>query len=146
MQVSRLSSLLRTGNAALFELPAWLANPATELLRAVVMEIASRTLTLRNGKTEIAIPIRLFAPQQHSAGDWFCRYEIDWPEGKKGRDAWGSDSFQAIILTLQAIGTDIYSSTYHKSGNLFFEAPGRGYGFPVPVTLRDLLIGDDAKY
>jgi hypothetical protein len=110
------------------------------------MEIARRTLTLREGAAETAIPVRLFAPQQEESGDWSCRYEIDWPEGKRTRAVWGSDSFQAIILTLQAIGTDIYTSAYHKSGDLFFGRPGEGYGFPVPITLRDLLIGNDAKY
>jgi len=110
------------------------------------MEIASRILTLHEDGQESTIPIRLSAPQQRDARAWSCCYEIGWPEGKKAREVWGFDSFQAIILALQAISTDIYTSTYHKSGNLFFDAPGRGYGFPVPVNLRDLLIGDDAKY
>jgi hypothetical protein len=110
------------------------------------MEIASRMLTLRDGDSETAIPIRLFAPEQQDPRAWSCCYEIGWPEGKKSREVWGVDSFQAIILTLHAIGTDIYTSTYHKLGNLFFDAPGKGYGFPVPITLRDLLIGDDAKF
>jgi hypothetical protein len=26
-----------------------------------------------------------------------------------------------------------------------FEEPGAGYGFPVPATMRDLLVGEDAK-
>lgn len=103
------------------------------------MEIACRTLTLRDGETETGIPVRLFAPQQGNAGEWFCRYQIDWPERKKSRKVWGIDQFQAIILTLQAIGTDIYTRTYHKTGKLFFDAPGKGYGFPVPITMRDVL-------
>ena len=44
------------------------------------------------------------------------------------------------------IGADIYSSSYHKSGKLMLEAPGKGYGFPVVSSLRDLLEGDDAKF
>jgi Domain of unknown function (DUF6968) len=110
------------------------------------MEIASRTLILRNGKDHIEIPIRMFTPKQQEPRAWSCRYEIDWPEGKEIREAWGVDSIQAMFLALQAIGSDIYTSTYHRSGNLYFEAPGRGYGFPVPVSLRDLLVGDDAKF
>jgi hypothetical protein len=47
---------------------------------------------------------------------------------------------------MQSIGTDIYFSEYHKSGQLMWEAPGKGYGFPVPHNARDLLIGDDAVY
>jgi hypothetical protein len=110
------------------------------------MEIATRKLTLRSGGANVEIAIHVFAPQQHEARAWSCRYEIDWPEGKETRDAWGIDSVQAILITLQAIGSDIYTSSYHGSGNLFFEAPGRGYGFPVPLSLRGLLVGEDAKY
>jgi hypothetical protein len=32
------------------------------------------------------------------------------------------------------------------SGDLTFDAPGRGYGFPVPKSLRDLVVGDDADF
>lgn len=44
------------------------------------------------------------------------------------------------------IGGEIYASEYHKSGALFLDEPGRGYGFPVASSLRDVLIGDDAKF
>jgi len=43
------------------------------------------------------------------------------------------------------IGADVYSSSYHKSGRLMLEAPGKGYGFPVVSSLRHMLEGDDAK-
>lgn len=55
------------------------------------------------------------------------------------------DSAQALLLAMQMIGSEIYTSSYHRSGNLFLDAPGRGYGFPVAATLRDLLEGDDRK-
>ena len=47
---------------------------------------------------------------------------------------------------MQMIGAEIYTSKYHKAGELCWETPGKGYGFPVVPTLRDLLQGDDAKY
>jgi hypothetical protein len=75
-----------------------------------------------------------------------CRYEVDWPHGTWKHAAQGIDSVQSIMLAFQMIGSEIYASEYHKSGALMFEAPRRGYGFPVPSSLRDLLIGDDAKY
>ncbi len=53
---------------------------------------------------------------------------------------------QAIILTLQMIGARLYFSDYHKSGRLYFERPGSGYGFPVPKNARDVLVGDDKKF
>ncbi len=57
-----------------------------------------------------------------------------------------SNSVQALFIALQMIGSEIYTSEYHKSGRLFVDKPGEGYGFPVPVTLRDLLVGDDKKF
>jgi hypothetical protein len=53
---------------------------------------------------------------------------------------------QALVIALKMIGADLYSSSYHKSGKLILDSPGRGYGFPVVTTMRDLLEGDDAKY
>jgi hypothetical protein len=29
---------------------------------------------------------------------------------------------------------------------LVWEAPGQGYGFPVPNNIRDLLVGEDKKF
>ena len=109
------------------------------------MLIASRVLTLRDADAEIEIPIRVFAPEQEDH-DWSCRYEIDWPEGTQAIAAGGTDSVQALVIALQMIGADIYSSNYHKLGKLVLDARGKGYGFPVVSSLRDLLEGDDAKY
>lgn len=109
------------------------------------MIIATRTLTLKGPRGGIEIPIAISAPKQE--GDaWSCVYEIGWPEGSASIAAWGRDSVQALVVALQMIGAEIYSSTYHKSGNLSFEEPGGGYGFPVVSSIRDLLEGDDAKY
>jgi len=110
------------------------------------MLIASRILKLRNAEGEKEISIRIFAPEQEKLGAWGCRYEIDWPEGCRTMTSRGFDAMQALVLALHAIGAEIYSSDYHKSGELFWETPGSGYGFPVVPTLRDLLQGDDAKY
>ena len=102
-------------------------------------------LTLQTPDSEIAIPISIFAPEQD--GDaWVCRYEIGWPKGKQSMASGGADLIQAIMVAMKMIGADLYSSTYHQSGRLMLDAPGRGYGFPVPSSLRDLLEGDDAKY
>jgi hypothetical protein len=87
--------------------------------------------------------VRLFQPEDDN-GMWICRYEIDWPDRKRSHFAAGVDAFQALILALQMIGAEIYTSKYHKSGTLQWFERSRGYGFPVGGNLRDLLIGDDA--
>jgi hypothetical protein len=55
----------------------------------------------------------------------------------------GIDSFQALVLALQTIGVETYSSDYHKAGSLRWFEQYRGYGFAVGTCLRDILIGDD---
>jgi hypothetical protein len=110
------------------------------------MAIASRILTLRKEKGAVAIPIEISAPECEKPRVWKCAYKIGWPEGNHSFAGYGADSMQALVLTLGMIGAEIYSSNYHKSGALFWDKPGNGYGFPVAPTLRDLLQGDDAKY
>jgi hypothetical protein len=108
------------------------------------MVIATRVLTLQDAERDIEIPIKIFAPQREEAG-WSCRFEIGWPDGTLERAAKGIDGVQAFFLALQMIGAQIYASDHHASGNLSWLTPGFGYGFPVPATIRDLLIGEDAK-
>ena len=107
--------------------------------------IASRTLEIVQNGSKVEVAIRIFAPERAKV-DWVCRFEIDWPGAKLERAAAGVDAVQALVLALQMIGSQIYTSDYHASGRLVWLERGRGYGFPVPNTLRDMLIGDDARY
>ncbi len=106
------------------------------------MVIATRVLTLRRGPADIPVPIRIFAPQERDTF-WACRFEIDWPDETTSLEANGVDAVQALELALKMIGAFIYTSDHHASGDLLWEVPGRGYGFPVSYNIRDLLIGDD---
>jgi len=108
------------------------------------MIIATRLLKLRD-QPGVEIPINIFAPEWDGAS-WSCRWEIHWPDHQRNMAATGVDSVQALFLALQMIGADIYTSDYHKSGELVWKIPARGYGFPVPRNLRDLLVGDDEVY
>lgn len=114
------------------------------------MIIASRSLHFRQDGRDIAIPVNVFAPQI-DGNAWSCQYEIGWPGETRRSEAVGIDSVQALVLALQKIGTEIYTSDFHKSGTLDWDsaatnAAWRGYGFPVPGKMRDCLIGDDAEY
>jgi len=108
------------------------------------MVVLQRLLTYASAKGDTAVPIRVHAPVQGEK-DWRCAYDIVWPDGSRRGFGYGVDGTQAMLLALHAIGTDIYTSDYHRSGRLRWEREGRGYGFPVPRTIRDLLIGDDAQ-
>src|SRR6266567_1732720 len=105
------------------------------------MVIAARDLGLRAVSGDLSIPIRIFSPTFEKEGVWFCRYEIGWPDKKSEISVGGFDSTQALVHALQTIGAEIYSSSYHKSGKLFWDSPGNGYGFPVVGGVRDLLQG-----
>jgi len=110
------------------------------------MLIATRTLeyVVEDG-TAIPVPVSLYAPEKNE-NDWGCRYTIGWPNGIESRTAYGIDSVQALVLTLQSIGTSLYFSDYHKSGRLKWGDPNDGYGFPVPKNARDMLIGYDKRF
>lgn len=108
------------------------------------MLLATRLLRLEN-RPGVEIPVRIFAPVQDDV-DWSCRFEIGWPEGMLTRSVTGIDTIQALELALRMIGTILYSSDLHKSGRLMWQVPNQGYGFPVPNTIRDLLVGEDREF
>jgi Domain of unknown function (DUF6968) len=108
------------------------------------MIIATRILTL-DQKGDQKVAIRLHAPEPAKI-DWICRFEIEWPEGKGERWGTGIDAMQALLAAMQMIGSELYASEQNKSGKLSWLAPGRGFGFPVPNIIRDLLVGDDKKF
>src|SRR5262245_8236322 len=103
------------------------------------MLIATRVLKLRRMAGDIEIPVRIFAPEQ-GATSWSCKLEIKWPDGVWAMSAGGVDAVQALDLALRLVGAQIYTSDHHASGNLMWEEPGNGYGFPVTNSLRDLLV------
>ncbi|TVR07406.1 MAG: hypothetical protein EA385_12895 [Salinarimonadaceae bacterium] len=106
------------------------------------MLIISHNIYLKTDVDEIAIEIRLYQPEKHNTA-WICRYEVDWPEGSRTFRSSGFDALQALVLALQMIGAEIYSSSYHRAGRLRAYDNEKGYGFPVASSLRDLLVGVD---
>jgi hypothetical protein len=109
------------------------------------MIIARRVLILRRRKGDVRIPVSMHAPEKAKV-DWVCRYEIGWPEGKAKRWSGGVDAVQALQLAMSMIGVEVNVSRHAKSGRLQWLEQGRGYGFPVPSGIRDLLVGDDKRY
>ncbi|MGU3542782.1 DUF6968 family protein [Methylobacterium sp. A52T] len=109
------------------------------------MVIGARVLTIRSPDADISVPARLCAPE-YADGHWICRYTIGWPEHPWDSFGAGVDALQALHLTMQKIGIDLYSSAAHKAGSLMWEKPADGYGFPIPKNGRDLLIGLDKVF
>ena len=90
----------------------------------------------------IDVDVKITNPTSEGAS-WFCRYEIGWPEGTKTGEVWGADAIQAVQLTMQAIALRLYGSAYHAEGSLYWQKPGKGYGFPLPKNLAHEHIGHD---
>lgn len=109
------------------------------------MPIATRILKIRAGNREQEVPVTMLEPQAGPGGGWCCSYLIAWPDDPRRGEGWGIDAFQALHLTLERIGLDLYTSPYHKAGELVWEASGDGYGFPVPPNLRDARVGADRR-
>ena len=107
--------------------------------------IANRRLKLRNENKDVEVMVRIFAPARDGKA-WSCRYEIDWPDGQRAAAGVGYDSTQALLYALQMVAAELYSSEFHEAGKLMWTEPSQGYGFPVAQSLRDRLVGDDAKY
>ena len=106
------------------------------------MIIAERLLQLRGNST---VKVSIHAPEQQFP-DWVCRFEINWPEGAVARSAGGVDSAQALFQAFQMIGAEICTSSYFEKQRIFWMDGYVGCGFPVPQNIRDVLIGDDAKF
>ena len=112
------------------------------IFRQDKMIIAQRQLYYSNNGRLIEIPITISAPFQAQT-DWFCEWSIGWPHGVRTARGYGADSVQALRLTFEMTGAEIYASPYHANGGLYFKTPNSGYGFPVPANMRDMLIGED---
>lgn len=106
------------------------------------MLIMTHILHLNGPSDNVPIEIRLYQPHL-TDGSWTCSFEIDWPESRMVRYGVGEDALQALVITLQMIGAQIYTSPYHEDGSLRAYDKEDGYGFPGPNNLRDLLIGVD---
>ena len=106
------------------------------------MIIATRMLRLQTSDGVVDVPITMEQPVEED-GAWFCTFTIGWPGKPYTIKGGGVDGVQALISALGMIGINLYVSEPHKNGQLFFEGPGQGYGFPVTKTVRDILVGHD---
>ena len=108
------------------------------------MIIARRTLTLRQQGQDHPVEVTLAAPR-FETGCWLCAYEIHWPSGPRRFYGAGADSMQALVIAMQMVSAELYTSAPGKAGELFFDTPGTGFGFPAPPSMRDLLTEEDAR-
>ena len=106
------------------------------------MTFAARSLTIINREGRSIVPIVIHQPREHSRY-WECAFEIGWPNTPVKSNAKGFDAIQSIYLAMQAIAIRLYSSPYHAAGELVWDKPGDGYGFPMPKPGYPDLVGED---
>lgn len=109
------------------------------------MAIFERKLTLFTARGSHDVLIAITSPTQRDQS-WFADWEICWPDRKRNGSAGGTDAIQALVSSLKMIGSEIYCSDEHKTGQLRWGNEYLGYGFPVPAGIRDMMIGDDVRY
>jgi hypothetical protein len=105
---------------------------------------ATRTITLSTATGRLNVVITINTPYQER-GAWACEFEVGWPSGPFRQVARGIDGVQAVLNALKLIGAYLYGSEEHRAGRLSWTKHG-GYGFPVPNTMRDELIGLDKEF
>ena len=108
------------------------------------MILARRALTLRQQGQDHTVEVTLAAPR-FETGCCLCAYEIHWPSGPRRFYGAGADSMQALVIAMQMVSAELYTSAPGKAGELFFETPGWGFGFPATPSMRDLLKDEDAR-
>lgn len=100
--------------------------------------VANRELALADGKK---VTVTIGKPEKFpDSEDYYCSYQIIGMGNERVRYAGGIDSIQALLLALNMVGADLYTSDEAKTGVLSWKGGEKGnLGFPVPDTLRDLL-------
>lgn len=101
--------------------------------------IAMRRLELE-GENAGEVTVGIKRPVRDD-GFYKCEYQIVGVGSGKVRYAAGEDSMQALVLALQMIGADLYTSEAAKKGSLtWFGSPN--VGFPVAEAIADLVPKD----
>lgn len=100
--------------------------------------IAIREFILTTGKK---VTVVIGKPEKFpDSDDYYCPYQITGIGNEKIRYAGGIDAVQALLLALNMIGADLYTSKEAKKGLLRWKGGDKGeLGFPVPDILRDLI-------
>jgi len=106
-------------------------------LESVGQILASRVLDLKDGRV---VKVVMGMPQRFPDGndDYFCAFRITGMGDERIRYGAGVDPFQAVWLTLQMIGSFLYTSDESKGGTLTWLGQSN-LGFPVPELISDVI-------
>jgi hypothetical protein len=100
------------------------------------MNIASEQFIERTLKVDGQdVTCRFFRPEPDGSS-FRCRFEIDWPEGRRSKAAGGVDEVQALLLAMQGAHTDLLAAR-EKDGREVSWLDERTLGLPVAKSIRD---------
>ncbi len=108
-------------------------------LESVGEVIATRELDIADSGAKVIVGIG--TPKNFpDSSDYYCPYEIRGLGNDKIRYAGGIDGVQALLLALQMVGAELYTSEEGKAGTLIW-AGGHDLGFPVSDPISDMIPG-----
>src|SRR3569623_258264 len=108
------------------------------------MIIETRILRLVGEDGKVEVKVSLHAPVEDDRC-WRCDYEIGWPRSTRRFHAYGDDATQALILGLQMVAIDLYTTEYHRAGLLIWHEEEAGYGYSLFALIRDMEIKMDKR-
>lgn len=79
---------------------------------------------------------RFYQPALQSAGEYQCRWSIDWGSGEKSRRSHGLDSVQALLLAMRVAHTELVESEAYEKGALTYLGR-RDLDLPPPFSPAD---------
>ena len=115
-------------------------------LNSVGEIVASRDLQVAGSNQRVRISIG--KPERFPAEsepfpvetDYYCPYQIIGFGKEKIGHAGGIDSIQALMLALERVGIELYTSAEAKSGLLSWDGALHGnFGLPVSASVADLV-------
>ena len=85
--------------------------------------IAQRDVEVEQNNELVPGNIQVFAPQLHTqespkADYWGCRVAVNFGSYTRSREIFGEDSFQALLLALKMVPTEIEFSPAFRNGKL----------------------------
>ena len=78
---------------------------------------------------------RFYRPEEDE-GSFFCRFQIDWPEGTTNKRHGGVDEVQALLLAMMAAHTDLLAAR-NVGGRSIEWLDDQSLGLPVANSIRD---------
>lgn len=81
------------------------------------------------------VDCRFFRPEEDQ-GSFFCRYEIDWPDGTRTKRHGGVDEVQALLLAMQAAHTDLLAARNNDRREVQW-LDDQSLGLPIASGIRD---------